>query len=318
MKLKNLLLILLALPLQLLQGSQHPDFHDYMKQLLNTDVKWAAFLNELHKQATICSLRAYGINIKNYILRFRDKFDELYNKIQNHEEKEGEFTEFMGQILTIDDWFALLRDIDTLEKDCSSGFMGSYHVDVPNLAGLPPLSQAEANFHLQKAKLYQGYGSDGWKGPFSTYMSALMKSENWMKFFLHYQQQKEFCRDFLGRLGKNTTITDGDYIPKALDYTDSIRQSITQYFTKASEALKNGTRPSPKLGNYVNSVVTDHKWAQIIQELTEFESVCNEELMGRKLFLHFSWPFLAGVSKDPFLSYQMSDMISKYLIKLGF
>ena len=175
--------------------------------------------------------------------------------------------------MTLDDWFALLRDIDTLEKDCSTGFMGSYHVDVPRLASLPPLSSEEAYFYYQKARLYQGYGNDRWAGPFVTYMSYYMKSKNWFQFFLHYNQQKEICKDAAKRqnmisneLEEVTNVGWGTPTMHNLWHFDRhVNASIHDTFNNKDKHYNNITI-SEELGNYVNSMLTDYKWQQIINE----------------------------------------------------
>ena len=32
--------------------------------------------------------------------------------------------------MTNEDWFALLKDLDMIEKDCAIGYFGSYHLDI--------------------------------------------------------------------------------------------------------------------------------------------------------------------------------------------
>ena len=235
----------------------------------------------------------------------------------------GELTNFLHNILTTDSWFAILHDIDILEKECSAGFMGSYHVDVPNLAGLPPLSRGEANFYLQKAKLYQGYGKDGWKGPFSTFMPQYMKTKNWLKFFLHFNEYKSACFWALKDAGiKNHTITNGGFLPKVTDSIKNFKDDVTaKIINLVHSVIPNGKPMSEDLGNYVNTPLTDHKWAQIINEVAELQSICTEELLGKsemlgKSYVRFSWPFIAGVSQDPLLSYQMSKMISQLMTRV--
>ena len=108
----------------------------------------------------------------------------------------GGLTKFMAQVLTNDDWFALLRDIDGLEKDCATGFMGSYHINIPYIGGLKSFSKGEADFYKEKAILYEG--PNYLKGPFTTFMSRYMKSAQWLKFLLHYDRQSVLCRKILG------------------------------------------------------------------------------------------------------------------------
>ena len=310
---KSMKIKILLLFLPLLQGSEHPDFHEYMKELFDNDYKWVSFLTELQRQGDVCPKSRQQVIFKNYVFRFADKFDELYQKIKDSKQGNGELTEFLGQVLTTESWFAILHDIDILEKECSAGFMGSYHVDVPNLAGLPPLSPEEANFYLQKAKLYQGYGKDGWKGPFSTFMPNYMKTKNWLKFFLHFEDQKFYCFYALQNSGvKEPNITMG-YLPEATDSIKNFQRDVTRLIGNVvNRDIPNGRPLSEELENYVNTPLTDHKWAQIINEVAKMESLCTEKLLGKN-FVHFSWPFIAGVSKDPLLSYQMSKMIANLL-----
>ena len=59
------------------------------------------------------------------------------------------FAYFMAEIMTNDDWYALLKDLDIFEKDCAIGYMGSYHIDLPYILGLKPNSEEETYFYFQ-------------------------------------------------------------------------------------------------------------------------------------------------------------------------
>ena len=101
------------------------------------------------------------------------------------------FSFFMAEIMTNDDWFALLKDLDMVEKDCAIGYLGSYHVDLPYILGLD--AEDEAYFYLQKAKLYQGYENKIRRGPLSVLMTNYMNGRQWTKLILQLNRQIALC-----------------------------------------------------------------------------------------------------------------------------
>ena len=118
----------------------------------------------------------------------------------------GELTKLMAEVLTEDDWFALLRDIDGLERDCATGSLATYHIDIPYIAGLESFSKAESDYYKVKAILYSGSGP--LKGPFTTYMAQYMKTAQWLKFLLHFNRQSRLCKKKLGDQVMRIILTD--------------------------------------------------------------------------------------------------------------
>ena len=61
------------------------------------------------------------------------------------------------------------------------------------------------------------------------------------------------------------------------------------------------------LSEFTNKHITDQGWSLLIAEITNLESIC-KPVLG-ELFVHVNWPFIAGISHYPILSYQMTKMI---------
>ena len=77
---------------------------------------------------------------------------------------------------------------------CKMGYLGSYHLDIPFLAGLNETETAR--FYLKKEQLYQGYQPGVYKGPLSTFMSHFMDGKKWMQIiitlnYIKYEKKKK-------------------------------------------------------------------------------------------------------------------------------
>ena len=141
----------------------------------------------------------------------------------------GELAKFMAEVLTNEDWFALLRDIDGLETDCATGSLATYHIDIPFIVGLESFSKAESEYYKMKAIIYEG--SDPLKGPFTTFMSKYMKTAQWLKFLLHYNQQSKLCKEKLGDQVTPITYVILFYSVKITNFFEGVlrKNSISEF-----------------------------------------------------------------------------------------
>ena len=58
---------------------QSSDFKHYMQGLFDTDHKWRTLDLQLEKQDKICGPRIHPIKLRNYVLRFADTYDEVFD-----------------------------------------------------------------------------------------------------------------------------------------------------------------------------------------------------------------------------------------------
>ena len=77
-------------------------------------------------------------------------------------------------------------------KACKIGYLGSYHVDIPFLAGF---NEADtATYYLKKAQLYQGHAPGVYKGPLSTFMAHFLNGKEWMQIILTLNHITTKCK----------------------------------------------------------------------------------------------------------------------------
>ena len=219
------------------------------------------------------------------------------------------FAFFMAEIMTNDDWYALLKDLDIFEKDCAIGYLGTYHIDLPNILGLKPNSEEEAYFYFQKARLYQD--TEGiHKGPLSLFMSNFMTGRLWTQLILTLNHQFDICnkkmQDTLIR--KNYLI---DYIKNGdQNYMHLLWGRITAGLSFKNKKMKNRHIDGwlDNLAKYLNARMDDNGWKLLIEDTFGIQRTCNKDLLGKD-FRHISWPFYAGVSGDPMQAYQLINIL---------
>ena len=222
------------------------------------------------------------------------------------------FAFFMAEIMTNDDWYALLKDLDIFEKDCAIGYMGAYHVDLPYILGLKPNSEEVEYFYFQKTRLYQEREGIH-KGPLSLFMSNVMTGRLWTQLILTLNHQFDFCNKKL--MGDHTKLIRQRYL---IDYIKNGDQNflhplwsnITSGLSFLNKEFKNVHLDAKfdDLAKYLNARMDDNGWKLLIEDTFSVERTCSKDKLGND-FRHISWPFYAGVSGDPMQAYHLINIL---------
>ena len=232
------------------------------------------------------------------------------------------FSFFMAEIMTNDDWYALLKDLDMVEKDCAFGYLGSYHVDFPYILGLD--AEDEAYFYLQKAKLYQGYDNEIRKGPLSVLMTNYMKGRQWTKLILQLNRQLALCNHKMQLEDpKWGGIMRQGYLVEYLQRQSGNKEELYKLFQNAKTKLWRKHENPKKFGadkdmdalaDYLNARMDDNSWKSLIEDTIEIENKCQDYL--GKDFVPTNWIFHAGITDQPYDAYFLNQAISEVGIKV--
>ena len=221
------------------------------------------------------------------------------------------FAFFMAEIMTNDDWYALLKDLDIFEKDCATGYLGTYHIDLPYILGLKPNSEEEAYFYFQKARLYQD--TEGiHKGPLSLFMSNFMTGRLWTQLILTLNHQFSLCSENMQDQG-NGIIRQRYLIEYIKNGDQNILHPLWNYITTrvsiTNQEIINAHLDGhfDALAKYLNARMDDNGWKLLIEDTFAMEATCKAYL-GEN-FRHISWPFYAGVSGNPMQAYQLITIL---------
>ena len=221
------------------------------------------------------------------------------------------FAYFMAEIMTNDDWYALLKDLDIFEKDCAIGYMGSYHIDLPYILGLKPNSEEETYFYFQKARLYQD--TEGiHKGPLALFMTNAMTGRLWTQLILTLNHQFSLCSENMQEQGSG--IIRQRYLIEYIKNGDqNILHPLWNYITTrvsiTNQEIINAHLDGhfDALAKYLNARMDDNGWKLLIEDTFAMEATCKAYL-GEN-FKHISWPFYAGVSGNPIQAYQLITIL---------
>ena len=219
----------------------------------------------------------------------------------------------MAETMTNEDWYAILKDLDIFEKDCSFGYMGAYHIDLPYILGLKPNSKEESYFYFQKARLYQEKEGIIHKGPLSLFMSNAMNGRLWAKLILSLNHQFSVCAEKIEGLLRPRYLIE--YVKSGnSDTLDTLWGKVTNGFSPWNNSL---IHPPMKnihidgylddLAKYLNARMDDNGWKLLIEDTFEIEAKC-KNVLGND-FPRITWTFHAGVAGDPMQAYQLTKIL---------